>query len=567
MPVLGKRTRNVSPSPTPTITRRRAAVNQHDLLLTPEPTPNPKRPRPSSSITLTPFDDGSNKENIPPESIDFTITIPRSRTQQRVLPQPQPSPPATPTVTHVTSSRTVLRAQNHNDTSPLIGRDRERDKILNFLNPFLADAVNDHSPVGLYISGAPGTGKTAIISELVSSLSMSHNSTIRVISINCMALEDRDLNGVWERCAQELHIARSTKRTSSLKGDWSKQFCKLFDDKKCLLVLDEIDNLVSPTCSITDIFDIAADSTSTAFTRLRIIGISNTHTLNNAKPLRGIETLHFEPYTAPQMKAVLTSRLTTISPNSSIFPIPTIALLCMKIASQTGDIRMLFSVARRALDLAIQGSKAPDMPSTVSPAHVLAALKVCNASNQGKSGNETVTRVRNLGLQARFALASLLIASRRVNSGLSLTSTNSSPNSKLKKENMMTPAPSTIPLIDVTALHGFYTTILGTSAFLGLGRTEFVDLINLLEGNGLVQLNTGRKGRSKCVQTTVSIARDVREEELVRGLIGNDGAQLDVKEEEVNRMWHREIVRIERETKYKATTYNQESCFKDAEKD
>lgn len=296
------------------------------------------------------------------------------------------------------------------------------------------------------------------------------------------------------------------------------------------------------------------------------------HTLGSAKPIQGVQTLHFEPYTAVQMKSVLASRLATLSPDSATFPIPTISLLCMKIASQTGDIRMLFSVARRALDFAIHGS-APNTPPTVSPAHVLAALKACSATDQGKTGPETVSRIRNLGLQARFALASLLVTLRRLNAGLSLTSSNStsSVSGKIRKQNpaRTTAAVAGILMIDLTALHGFYTTILGKGDFSGVGRTEFVDLINLLEGNGLVQLNIagrGGKSKSKGVQT-VSVASGVREEELIRGLIGNDGAKLDVKEEEISHMWHREIAQIERETKYRMTSQNKKSDFGDAQED
>lgn len=232
MPVLGKRARNISPSPTVTprvaLTRRRANVNHNQRdLLTPEPSPNPKRPRPSSSVISASFDDDSNKENIPPKPTDLLES--RSRTQQRVTPQSHPSPPSTPQVSHISRSRTYLRPQSQESTTPLVGRDQERNIIHSFLDPFLTDTADEGSLVGLYISGAPGTGKTALINELVSSISA---GSIRTIFVNCMTLENRDLDGVWERCAAELRITRNGKRTSSLKNDWPKHFAKLFDDKK-----------------------------------------------------------------------------------------------------------------------------------------------------------------------------------------------------------------------------------------------------------------------------------------------------------------------------------------------
>lgn len=232
MPVLGKRARNASPSPTtPKVLTRRANTNHNRRdFPTPDPTPNPKRPRPLSSILSTSFDDDSNKENIPPKLTDTAES--RSRTRQHILPQPHPSPPATPETANLARSRAALRLQGQEDNAPLIGREQERSVIHNFLDPFLTDTADGESPFGLYISGAPGTGKTALINEFISSISASHADSVRVISINCMALERRELTGVWERCAEEFHLTDDVKRTSSVKIDWPKQFAKLPKDKK-----------------------------------------------------------------------------------------------------------------------------------------------------------------------------------------------------------------------------------------------------------------------------------------------------------------------------------------------
>ncbi|KAF8532440.1 hypothetical protein JB92DRAFT_3091862 [Gautieria morchelliformis] len=87
----------------------------------------------------------------------------------------------------------------------------------------------------------------------------------------------------------------------------------------------------------------------------------------------------------------------------------------------------------------------------------------------------------------------------------------------------------------------------------GGGRTDFTDLVGLVEGSGLVELARGRGfgsktkggGKNKSVQV-VSIANGVRAEELVAGLIGScisgstEDAALDVSEEEVKHVWERD---------------------------
>ena len=209
------------------------------------------------------------------------------------------------------------------------------------------------------------------------------------------------------------------------------------------------------------------------------------------------------------------------------------------------------------------------------PAHILAALKASHASispSKEKSGAETVTRVRNLGLHARFALAALILATKRITSSLSLLGSSSrSSGSKFKEKaghassSLVPYIDAALPTIDITALHGFYATVLrrgADAAFSGVGRTEFADLVNLLEGSGLVELVQGRgfgsktkRGGKKQSEQVVSIASGVRTEELIRGLIGSsdngntEDVAVDVREEEVKHVWEKEIARIDREIK------------------
>ena len=344
-----------------------------------------------------------------------------------------------------------------------------------------------------------------------------------------------------------------------------------------VIVLDEIDHLTASSITMEQVFALAA--THKIRSHLRIIGISNTHTLTHSKPSESTLTLHFEPYTSSQMKAILMARLSVLSSNdptaNKIFPLPTISLLSMKIAGRTGDIRTVFSVARRALDAAVAAA-GPSSSISVTPAHIIAALKASNATigNAEKNGSETVSRVRDLGLQHRFVLASLLLATKRIIAGLPLTGIVTSP-IKLKQTSSGTC--DSAPSVDFTALHGYYCTILtrgANAAFSAVNRTEFADLVNILEGNGLVQISQSRgKIKSAVVKgkgiQVVCIASGVREEELVRGLTGTSDADhgpLDVKEEEVRHLWEKELARLGRETNIRDAKPIK-ADFEDAEED
>jgi len=67
----------------------------------------------------------------------------------------------------------------------------------------------------IFISGSPGTGKTALINTLIRQLSADNPTDLRVISINCMAL--KTLDSLWERILEELADASPKKRPAGKK--------------------------------------------------------------------------------------------------------------------------------------------------------------------------------------------------------------------------------------------------------------------------------------------------------------------------------------------------------------
>ena len=141
------------------------------------------------------------------------------------------------TTSSYTEACALLRPQGH-ESEALIGREQERARILDFLAPFMADQRLSDKVFSLYVSGAPGTGKTALVNQILSSVSFvddmnTSHASVRVININCMALGAKDgFTGVWERCADELDLPKETRRGSPTKIDWGHRFGKLFQGRK-----------------------------------------------------------------------------------------------------------------------------------------------------------------------------------------------------------------------------------------------------------------------------------------------------------------------------------------------
>lgn len=351
---------------------------------------------------------------------------------------------------------------------------------------------------------------------------------------------------------------------------------------------------------------------------LHIIGIANTHTLTSSVShlsldgVIGVSTLHFKPYDPQELLSILQSRLKPLtvleSPTSEavaqqFLPVSTLTLLCRKIAAQTGDVRSLFEVLRGAIDLAVTRPPSSDKDTPpVTPPHILAALKAyapaskvapaaqSTVSAKCSTNSEIVTKVRNLGLQARLALLALILACHRTEASLPLLSPiqRCPPRSPIKRSNSSpSPLPATQAGIEVSQLHTFYSVVLTrhqSDTFTPVSRSEFGDLAGVLETIGLVSLSTPSTGRKiartssfSCRGTksptrtqpnqSVAIAQGVRPDEVLRGL--GIGAQAkDICEEEVEGIWKHELARISKEVRnQKPNAGPAEFGFEDATED
>lgn len=388
-----------------------------------------------------------------------------------------------------------------------------------------------------------------------------------------------------------------------------------------LVLLDEIDHVASSSQALTSLFTLAHIHASS----LRLIGVANTHTLSSSssatsaslEALAGVQTMHFSPYTPVQLQEIVEQRLAPIRDDNAValakfLPATTVMLLTKKVAAMTGDVRAVFEVLRGAINIAIN-SAIPGETTTVNsmetsatpvtPAHVLSALKAYNpASNTSKaasgpsmtpkkaSDSEVVAKVRELGLQARLVLLGMVLARRRLDAGLTVGGTSSAltpssvPRTPSKRSQSMADCVSGSN-VDGNQLHTFYKVILGrtdNAVFTPVSRSEFSDILGLLETVGLLELSgaaslpstpskSGKRGlarsasfggairaASAVTSQEVKFVEGVRMDEVLRGLGIQDTqskpattADGDLLEEEVRAVFEKERIRIARESKPK----------------
>ncbi|CRK14043.1 hypothetical protein BN1708_017219, partial [Verticillium longisporum] len=247
----------------------------------------------------------------------------------------------------------------------------------------------------------------------------------------------------------------------------------------------------------------------------------------NLKP----DLLPFHPYSAAQIKSIITTRLKSLLPEgsqqtSAPFIHPAAIELCSrKVASQTGDLRKAFEICRRALDLIEAETKekhenearekmlqmtpsrkplgettncaSPTKGGSRSVAQIAtsslkaltaetaprASIGHLNKVTQAAFSNGTNQRLKALNLQQKAALCALVALENRnrmarANSGLSTTPSKSA-----------TLAPTVKILFDT------YTILCTRDSVLHpLSSSEFREVVGSLETLGLVSPVEGKAG-------------------------------------------------------------------------
>jgi len=260
---------------------------------------------------------------------------------------PTPPKPTTSLFKADVSQFQKARAALHTGTpAHLLCREEQVDKMSKWLDNHLVEG----KPGSMYVSGAPGTGKTATLTHLLNSKVSDYKS----IFINCMVLKSSI--AIYREVAKQL----SPKQIPKTEKDALKVIEASITSAKTmtLLVLDEVDQLDSKNQSVLyTVFEWPALQSST----LALVGIANNLDLTDrvlprlqVSPAYKPTLLHYPPYTKQQIIDILTARLnegSEVGGHPVITP-RAISYLAGKISSLSGDLRKALDVCRRALELA-----------------------------------------------------------------------------------------------------------------------------------------------------------------------------------------------------------------------
>ena len=248
----------------------------------------------------------------------------------------------------------VARSTLHVSAVPhaLPCRENEFDTVYSHLEA----AISAGTGSCIYISGTPGTGKTATVREVVGSLQASvaeeQLDDFYFVEINGMKVTDphQSYSLLWE----------------ALKGDrvspahalelLEREFTTPSPRRvPCVVLMDELDQLVTRNQGVMYNF---FNWPQLRHSRLIVLAVANTmdlpeRTLSNKISSRlGLTRITFPGYTHTQLMTIIQSRLEDVG--RVIVEPDAIQFASRKVAAVSGDARRALDICRRAVEIAEQ---------------------------------------------------------------------------------------------------------------------------------------------------------------------------------------------------------------------
>ncbi|KAG8514917.1 Cell division control protein 6 [Galemys pyrenaicus] len=382
----------------------------------------------------------------------------------------------------------------------LPAREKEMDVIRNFLR----EHICGKKAGSLYLSGAPGTGKTACLSRILQDFKKELKD-FKTIMLNCMSL--RSAQAVFPAIAQEICQEGVSKPAGKDMMRKLENHMTVEKGPMIVLVLDELDQLDSKGQDVLyTLFEWPWLSNS----RLVLIGIANTLDLTDrilprlqAREKCKPQLLNFPPYTKNQIATILQDRLSKVS-RDQVLDNAAIQFCARKVSAVSGDVRKALDVCRRAIEIVESDVKSQTIlkplsdcispseslvPKRVGLIHISRVISEVDGSRMPFSQQGAQD---SFPLQQKILVCSLLLLTRQL---------------KIKE-------------VTLGKLYDAYSKVCRKQQVAAVDQSECLSLSGLLEARGILGLKKNKETRFS------KVSLKLEEEEIEhalkdRALIGN----------------------------------------------
>ncbi|GIY24689.1 cell division control protein 6 homolog [Caerostris extrusa] len=227
--------------------------------------------------------------------------------------------------------------------SRLIGRSKE----IADLHDFISERINNKTSGSLYISGAPGTGKTCSLMHILRNF----ENKFSFVFVNCMSVSSPA--AIYKTIGKELGLSSKIIKSKTIADILKKHVTT--SKNPIVLVLDEIEQL---DCKDQHVLYDLFEWPHLPQSKLILVTISNAMDLTD-RILPRLHTfkfqpqlMNFRPYTKDEIVSILEDRLSEVQSNGKLVIKPIAVQLCArKIAADSGDIRKALNVCMRAVQV------------------------------------------------------------------------------------------------------------------------------------------------------------------------------------------------------------------------
>lgn len=454
----------------------------------------------------------------------------------------------------------------------VVGRTAERAAIQSFWR----DALTGDGPRVLYICGNPGTGKTALIEEMLPEL-LEDGRIGTTLKVNCMMHEDPRTS--IDEISQAVR-AKKSRSTLEVRGggdrfqaslDCVEEHLRQHNTQGItLLILDEVDQIASRDSSLLErIFKLPYAPS----VQLLVIGIANAIDLSIrhiGAPLEQVQVLNFAPYSVEDIVRILIARAelvarevegvtegkqgNSLAVTSIHAPLPggswqqlivPVAIeMCARKVSSVSDLRKALEIMRDAISLAekeagmsaLSGGSCPEEDNAtittrkflpITLAHVTRAMDRIFGSTV-RTASRHVQMIQDLNLHQKLLLATLHRLLRdSLNFGGSVSNNGEGGNSMGNGGNTTNVNPSSSAPLKPTvqSLFDRYTASARSYRIIdAVGRSEFNDLVANTESMGIISLiapGKRRKGTGGAVSSDSRVLLSLPLEDVHTGLCTN----------------------------------------------